>query len=200
MNDRLWVAGTLVWLITVLLRLIFLPDLERVLGILVREVQLGSLGIAALLLGWAFLRVRRSPRVAAAGLLVVFSTLAFEFTAGQSWGRRTRFALVRQSYEQRLRDILQSFERGVPVESRPAEFLIEPGPPVRVAFLWQAGVTDNWVGLVYDPTGVVMRANQFHRNGSNWSDPALEPVKRLFGGDLVRASHLKDHWYLCAFT
>ena len=39
-----------------------------------------------------------------------------------------------------------------------------------------------------------------NRDWSNWKDPALEPVKRLFGGDIVQARHLQDNWYLCVFT
>lgn len=200
MKDRLLLIGTIAWLIATLLLLVFFPDLASVLWILMLGVQFAFLAFAVVLLVTALVRIRRSPRVGAICTLIIVSTLVFALTGGRDWGERTRFALVRHSYEQRLQEILSSFERGTPMESRYAEYEIEPGPPVRVAFMWQAGVTDNWVGLVYDPTGFVMTANQFKRDWSNWKDPALEPVKRLFGGDIVKARHLKDNWYLCVFT
>lgn len=200
MKDRVLLIGTIVWVIATMLLLVFFPDLASVLWILMLGVQFAFLAFAIILLIGALVRIRRSPRVAAICTLIIAGVLVFAFTGGRGWGERTRFALVRPSYERRLQEILQSFERGTPMESRYAEYEIEPGPPVRVAFMWQAGVTDNWVGLVYDPTGIVMKANQFKRDWSNWNDPALEPVKRLFGGDIVKTRHLKDNWYLCIFT
>jgi hypothetical protein len=200
MKNRLLSIGTIVWVIATLLLLVFFPDLASVLGILMLGVQLAFLAFAINLLVCALARMRRSPRVATVCALIIVGGLVFAFTGGRSWGESARFAIVRHSYEHRLQEILSSFERGTPMESRYAEYEIEPGPPVRVAFMWQAGVTDNWVGLVYDPTGIVMKANEFKRDWSNWKDPALEPVKRLFGGDIVQTRHFKDHWYLCVFT
>ena len=77
---------------------------------------------------------------------------------------------------------------------------IDPGPPVRIAFYWQRGVIDNWVGLVYDPTGKVIKANKFKSDWSNWGDASLAEVKGLFGGDLRRAKRMSKNWYLCWFT
>ena len=61
-------------------------------------------------------------------------------------------------------------------------------------------MVDNWVGLVYDPSGAVMKANEFKRDWSNWNDPNLRTIKGLFHGDLFRAKKLKGHWYICSFT
>ena len=183
-----------------MLLLVFFLDLVSVLFILIYGVLLAVLGFAIVLLVLAAIRIRRAPLAAGICAVLIVGGLTFSFTIGRSWGERTRFALVRPSYERRLQEILQSFARGTPMKSHYGEYEIAPGPPVRVAFMWQAGVTDNWVGLVYDPTGIVMKANQFKRDWSNWKDPDLEPVKTLFGGDLFRTRHLKDNWYLCFFT
>jgi hypothetical protein len=43
---------------------------------------------------------------------------------------------------------------------------------------------DNWFGIVYDPTGIVL----------------TEKGRLLFGGDLVRAERLWKDWYYCGFT
>jgi hypothetical protein len=48
----------------------------------------------------------------------------------------------------------------------------------------QRGVTDNWVGLVYDATGEVLRAREFRPVWSNWDDPKLSHVRDLFGGSM----------------
>ena len=200
MKDRFLIFATVSWVTAALLLLVFFSDLESTLWILMPLVQLAGLAFAIGLLVCAALRIRRSPRVAAFCSLTIIGTLVFALTIGQSWGERTRFALVRHSYEKQLAEILQSFDLGTPMKSEYGKYEIEPGPPIRVAFMWQAGVTDNWVGLVYDPSGIVMKANAFKRDGSNWNDPALESVKRLFGGDIVRTRHLKDNWYLCVFT
>jgi len=77
--------------------------------------------------------------------------------------------------------------------------IVDPGPPLRVAFVW-GGIIDNWVGIVYDPTGEVLKANEFRADWSNWDDPRLAPVKGLFGGDLRSTRHLFGPWYYCTFT
>ncbi len=76
---------------------------------------------------------------------------------------------------------------------------IDAGPPVRVALIW-AGFLDNWVGIIYDPTGEVLKSNDLKRDYSNWNDPKLAPVKELFGGDMQSAEHLWGDWYFCGFT
>jgi hypothetical protein len=65
----------------------------------------------------------------------------------------------------------------------PEDCEVDQGPPVRVAFVW-GGILDNWQGIVYDPTGVVL----------------TEKGHLLFGGDLIHARHLWKDWYYCAFT
>ena len=200
MKERFLIIGTALWIVSTMLLLVFFPDLASILWILIYGVQLLFLAFGAGMLVLAAIRIRRAPLVASLCALVILGGFAFSFTIGRSWGERTRFALVRPSYEKRLQEILQSYERGTPIKSRYAQYEIDLGPPVRVAFTWQAGVTDNWVGLVYDPTGIVMNANQFKRDQSNWNEPSLAHVKHLFGGDIFQTRHLKDNWYLCFFT
>ncbi len=67
--------------------------------------------------------------------------------------------------------------------------VIDEGPPVRVAFSW-GGLIDNWGGICYDPSGLILEANQ--------SNP--DSVRKLFGGDLIYAKHLWADWYYCGFT
>ena len=46
-----------------------------------------------------------------------------------------------------------------------------------------------WYALVYDPSGLVLETQRFAADGSNWNEPELAPVKRLFGGP----------WFMCGF-
>lgn len=71
------------------------------------------------------------------------------------------------------------------------------GPPVRVAFN-PAGILDNWSGIIYDPTGDVMKAKGFDPKTSKFYAP--ERITKLFGGDLVDCRHLWGDYYQCSFT
>jgi hypothetical protein len=73
-------------------------------------------------------------------------------------------------------------------------FSVDRGPPVRVAFD-PVGLLDNWSGIVFDSS------DQVHGIGSMTADLATSlHLGDLFGGDLVRCRHLKDHYYLCDFN
>jgi hypothetical protein len=77
--------------------------------------------------------------------------------------------------------------------------IIDEGPPIRIAFSW-GGIVDNWHGIVYDPTGAVLKASEFKGDWSNWNSPTLAKVKKLFDGDMTSARHLWGPWYYCTFT
>jgi hypothetical protein len=74
---------------------------------------------------------------------------------------------------------------------------VDPGPPQRVAFVWD-GLVDNWSGVVWDPTGVVATAKGW---GKRPGDYTASPTARvLFGGDLVACRSLGGLYYFCSFT
>lgn len=74
---------------------------------------------------------------------------------------------------------------------------VDRGPPLRIAWITNPGFLDNWSGIVFDPTGVVMQADGWDERGK-WRAP--DSVTRLFGGDLVSCRHLRGDYYVCAFT
>ncbi len=157
-----------------------------------------SIGCVLFAIGYWASRRRSAFLVGALGFAVFFGFLRLN----PNFTRDVRFALHRASYEEKVRIILQAKAEGRDVEKlNISDFAyLDDGPPVRVSFFWFRGVTDNWVGLVFDPTGEVMKANQFKSDWSNWHDPNLQGIKRLFDGDLYHAEHLSGHWYLCGFT
>ena len=73
--------------------------------------------------------------------------------------------------------------------------VLEPGQPLRVAFPWGTGITDNWRAIVHDPTGLVLAANR----GQDADDEAYRAAN-LFGGTLCKAVHLSGDYYYCVFT
>lgn len=78
------------------------------------------------------------------------------------------------------------------------EFIVDPGPPWRVAFPWPGGIIDNWCGAVFDPTGRVVPSKDGVGGGPRSTVP--EDLFKLFGGDLVSCRSLSPPYYLCCFT
>ena len=102
-------------------------------------------------------------------------------------------------YELAIKEIQAAPERILEFEKK-HRCKIETKPHLRVAFIYGDGLLDNWVGIVYDPTAEVLKAREFKPDWSNWNDPALSDVKKLFGGDLRSAEPLGGPWSRCGFT
>jgi len=76
-------------------------------------------------------------------------------------------------------------------------YIVDVGPPVRVAFQTNPGLLDNWAGIVFDPTGKVMSAHGWDTAGKFYAPDA---VTKLFDGDIVECEPLVVHYYYCSFT
>jgi energy-coupling factor transporter transmembrane protein EcfT len=140
-------------------------------------------------------RVWRAPAVA----LLLMGVLTYGFlTESERLGLYAKFYLNKWSYESKVAEIIQlSGNKSVSeINDQLKACYVDPGPPIRVAFVWD-GIIDNWYGPVYDPSGKVLEANKFK---SNWDDPSLAGIKKLFGGDMVGCRHLTGPWYFCSFT
>jgi hypothetical protein len=76
-------------------------------------------------------------------------------------------------------------------------YMIDFGPPRRVAFSY-GGLVDNWCGVVFDPTGEVLKINDLPPGGSpGWRN---HPMTKLFGGDMTSCRPLESPYYFCCFT
>ena len=78
-----------------------------------------------------------------------------------------------------------------------SDHIVDEGPPIRVAFPWPGGIFDNWCGVVYDPTGVVMNVNGTQLGTDEWRS---SPITRLFGGDMTECRRLSATYFKCCFT
>jgi hypothetical protein len=89
--------------------------------------------------------------------------------------------------------------KGGKVELTGKNYILDSTTPLRVAFPWY-GMADNWSGICYDPTGLVMKANILKRDYSNVDDPEYREAAGLYGGGLRDTYHLWGDWYYCNFT
>lgn len=138
---------------------------------------------------------RRGSRPSVLFFGVVLLTGVIFGLYGARIGTLTRFYALKSRYEAVVAEIRAGRDPGPKSGCR-----IEPGPPLRVAFPWPGGLLDNWCGVVYDPSGLVLKARRFRPDLSNFGDPDLQDVRRLFGGDLRSCEPLGGGWYFCCFT
>ncbi|WP_054310042.1 hypothetical protein [Mesorhizobium sp. 1M-11] len=75
------------------------------------------------------------------------------------------------------------------------QFIVDLGPPKRVAFPLFGGFGDNWRAVVHDPTGVVKRA-RFRNPGEGGPDD----IEMMFGGQMVGCRLMVEDFYDCNFT
>lgn len=61
-------------------------------------------------------------------------------------------------------------------------------------------ILDNWCGVVYDPSGLMLDACRSRTGPSDLGGPALQEAKMLFGGVLCGCEPLGGDWYFCSFT
>ena len=136
-------------------------------------------------------------------LALSLGTMVYFFTLGHSqleaW--QYRIARARQIEMISLYEAVLKQEKVSPgtLTQSGYEYNVDAGPPQRVAFIQPGSLLDNYTAIVYDPTGMVMQANQFE-DYSKWDDPKYRHIKELFGGDLRWAEKLRGHWYICGFT
>jgi hypothetical protein len=132
-------------------------------------------------------------------LCVLILTGLFMGWWGRNHGRRTgiliRFHAASPRYERVVADVLAGRDPG-----QETSYIVDGGPPVRVAFPLPGGILDNWCGVVYDPTGLVLKARRFKPDLSDLHDPGMADVSSLFGGDLCYCEPLGGDWYFCCFT
>jgi hypothetical protein len=201
-------AGALLWAATGLLLAFF----DRPLWDWIWILTLGLWALFALvglvLFGLSFragIR-QRWPRVlvaTAAGLPLAAAALWFAHTplarAGDEFQFRRRFQALRPEYVRIAAQLVAHRRPPQRGEVRGISFLVDTGPPVRIAFPQPGGILDNWEGVVYDPTDAVRTATGW-RDGTPGNYSASPEAVNLFGGALVACKPLPEHFYRCWFT
>lgn len=112
--------------------------------------------------------------------------------------RSYRFNRDLPKYEEIIRDLDVESESFVMKDE--ISFRIDNGPPLRIAFVQPGGLLDNWEGVVFDPTGEVLKAQGWVENSGRQAFSAPDHIVRLFGGDIVSCKPIQGHYYRCWFT
>jgi hypothetical protein len=155
-------------------------------------VGFGWMASGILVLGFVGWRSRTpGRRLRGTAVAVVTMASGFAISVSEPWlrerGTDLHFAMRRAQYQQIAVDVVRAREGRVGEQSsRGIKYLVDAGPPVRVAFLEPGGIVDNWCAVIYDSSGSLRRVN--------------EPVSRLFGGDLVACRRLDSVFFRCCFT
>ena len=138
--------------------------------------------------------VRSAAAILAMGVL--FFPLSMFFDRASKW---LRFKRERATYE-RVVDRIQGEPASSGLrESDGQRYIVDAGPPVRVAFVWWDSGSDRWCGAVFDPTREVLRINQGlpTRGTAEWHSHSL---RRLFGGSMRTCRSLDEHYFHCCFS
>lgn len=77
-------------------------------------------------------------------------------------------------------------------------YLIERGPPVRIAFPQPVGIADNWGAVIHDPSGAVATATGWTGKPQRFTVRA--DIRELWGGDLLACRRITGDYYRCWFT
>ena len=180
---------TSLWIVCILVYCVYYFDLNPFLTLLLDLVALLvflSLGITGTIVG---IKQRSRKLLAVTVAMGTISILVGLTPVGTIFSARCKLWREKERYQL----VIDKLAAGADRTSVGHSVIVDDGPTLRVAFVWE-GLIDNWYGAIYDPTGEVMKANT--RNGSGHTNP----VRHLFGGDLIHARHLGGNWYLCGFT
>ncbi|MCP4710968.1 MAG: hypothetical protein GY869_20280 [Planctomycetes bacterium] len=193
-----WMAtiGWVVWLLVVVLRFLFDVDYEVKFffasfwdGLLV----VVGVGMVVVMGVNVYRKQRRWLNAVVIFLMVLLAYIGWETSVGWKAGAYFKLWRCEAEYDKWVARVFEG-DRNDYTNSE-SRHEIDEGPPVRVAFPWISGWTDNWIGVVYDPTGLVLQVNELDRD-----DPVSRDVRGLFRGELYYAWYMWGDWYYCAFT
>ena len=140
---------------------------------------------------------RRMALSRAAVIVVGFALFIPAARLGGWLTERYRFSSERPTYDRIVAAVDISTSHIGPRTENGVTYLVDPGPPTRVAFIWPGGVIDNWCGVVHDPSGEVMKVNGLDTFSDAWRSST---VTALFGGDMVECRAMAAPYYWCCFT
>jgi hypothetical protein len=153
---------------------IFAVDIWNLLSILIFLIPLLLLVIVSLfILEMLEMALKQRKIIYWQAILIVVLSVSIALTYRIPLTTDFRFFLLRPYYESQLAKVRSGESiAGVQTEHQ------------LVAFAWNRGILDRWVGLVYDPTESL----------------SLPRSIQIFGGLVYKIHHLDKGWYLCYFN
>jgi hypothetical protein len=198
--------GTAAWFCCVLLYCLSKPWLMSWLALIGGITILSKAAVVGfgilICLGWLLALGDRKKVIPSLGMLaasagtlylVTFTRMAF------CLGIYACFLWKLPHYHQVVERVIAAGGAVDPSDKQAENYIVDEGPPIRVAFVWD-GLMDNWYGVAYDSTEVLLRASNFQRGMNDWGNSEFDAAMGLFGGQLVQAIHLMGNWYFCFFT
>ena len=191
----------------IFLRFLFHHDLVINLWILVWAIDAVIIGLGIISVIQLIVIIRKKHNRFAAILLsalLAIGGISYGTDLVKDLGLRLRFHRLKPAYSEIVEKISsgkmtgKGTHLGIRYES-------ETDPVPRVSFSW-GGMIDNWYGIIYDPSGKIMRINESdprfpdQNPDTTNEDKELWKIRMIFGGVLYKAERLSDHWYLCWFT
>ncbi|HIG83281.1 MAG TPA: hypothetical protein EYG40_14360 [Verrucomicrobia bacterium] len=190
----------------ILLRFLFHHDLIINLWILVFVIDAIIIGLGLLSIIQLIITIKKKRNRFAGiclGVLLTIGSISYGTDFIKDLGLKLRFYRLKSAYSEIVANVKS--------ETGPQKgnhlgiyYRSEIDPVFRVTFPW-SGIVDNWYGIIYDPSGKVLRCNEsdprFPGPGPEApEDKELSQIRMVFGGLLYKAEHLGNHWYLCWFT
>lgn len=205
-NSKWTVWALLIWFVAGFLLAFFDRPLVDAIWIVAGIVFLAWLGVGVIFAISSIISTYMSKNYYGAASAFGFVCLGFLMTYQSPYIESMGNDLVVQSrFKQHFSEyerIVSEAKNGVLAEgygeSNGVRYQVESGPPLRVAFPQPGGILDNWEGIIYDPTGEVLKAKGWAEPGTKLSAPP--EVVELFGGSLVSCTRLAGDYYRCWFT
>ena len=190
----------------VFLRFLFHHDLIINLWILVWAIDAVIIGLGIISVIQLIVIIRKKHNRFAAILLsalLAIGGISYGTDLVKDLGLRLRFHRLNPAYSE-IGEKISSGKMTGKGTHLGIRYESETDPVTRVSFSWE-GIIDNWYGIIYDPSGKIMRVNESdpfksRDPGSPKVDMEQEKIRMVFGGLLYKAERLGDHWYLCWFT
>jgi hypothetical protein len=188
----------------ILLRFLFHHDLIISLWILLLAIDAVIIGLAVISIFQLIITIRRKRSRCAGivlGVLLAIGGISYGTDMIKDLGLKLRFYRLKPEYSEIVAKVKsetipqQGNHNGIPYNS-------ENDPVFRISFAW-AGIIDNWYGIIYDPSGKIIRCNESDPRFTGQApedDDELGQIRMVFGGLLYKAEPLGNHWHLCWFT
>ena len=190
----------------ILLRFLFHHDLIINLWILVWAIDAIIIGLGLISIVQLIITIRKKRNRFAGiclGALLAIGSISYGTDLIKDLGLKLRFYRLKPAYSEIIEKakLEAGPQKGTHLGIR---YESETDPVFRVSFSW-GGIIDNWYGIIYDPSGKIMRCNEsdprFPDQGPEVpEDKERSQIRMVFGGVLYKAEKLSDHWYLCWFT
>lgn len=147
-------------------------------------------------------RNKKPPIIA----LILTISLSIFFVVSDKWihfGNIARFYIEKSGYEATIAKVMDRNDDKEREKLCSGKCKIENGSdgnPRQLVFPWTSmDVLIGWLGVVYDPTGEIIKAPWLMRENPNIDVNSPVAKRTFFGCSVLNVEHLSGNWYLVHF-